>query len=184
MLEYNTTFSIDQRKHSHSYIVNGVCYPENNQSVIFVDAHQSMTVNDGGVIPVTIRPGNVHNSTEIENPGEYFQNNIAPPAVIERFKRKLIRRKAREAHEEGFHELLEEIVKTDVHEFIHYFLYTNEIENDCCGEEKHIHLNNLVFDECWLCDFTKHKLNVKISPTAAPIKQFPTLLAVLSSNGT
>lgn len=56
-----------------------------------------------------------------------------------------------------------EIIKIDFHEFIHHFLATNTIRNNCCTNHK----NNDI-GECWLCKFT-HSL--KVTVTDEPIKQ-------------
>ena len=57
-----------------------------------------------------------------------------------------------------------EIIKIDFHEFVHHFLSTNTIRNNCCTNHK----NNSV-GECWLCKFT-HGLKVMV--TVEPIKPY------------
>lgn len=158
--EYSSTFSINQDRWYDPNEICGLYNQESKRAVIFLDALKYIRVNEGGSC------GGHYLEVGIEyipwKPDAYYQAFLKYPVVITRRKNKWLRQTACDKYI-GESEVLKEIIKTDFHEFIHHFLTINKISNDCCDEEKHQHdSKNMIFGECWLCNFT-HNIKVDIT---------------------
>ncbi len=112
-LEYTSTFSINSQKHNCSDAF-GIYYTDTGYGVCFVDMIWNLV--EDIVVP------------------SWEQDQ----ELREEFKRLEIEEEQISKEDYVDELIIGEIIRTDFHEFVHHFLNTHKIENNCCDHEKYL----------------------------------------------
>jgi len=163
--QLTATLSIDRRKWVEGSddgikTAQGIYVHETHTACIFLDTMKIITVHEGGPC------GSDNVIVGLETKYVFFDHGEGNGFLKERARHKIIRKNASH-HSQGEAEVIKKIISSLFHEFIHFFLHTNNIINDCCEVQHHG-----VGNRCWLCEFThQYEDTIHVStntPTAHP----------------